>query len=62
MNVSRIKPAGRLRRFMSNLGSRVAYVAGQLTIVAGVILVAVIVLAWLLRFAAYSIGLVVTLP
>jgi hypothetical protein len=40
---------------LSSLGSAIAYRAGQVTVIAGVVFVAVIVLAWLLRFAAYSI-------
>lgn len=53
MNVSRMPNRGRLSRFGSNLGSAVGYIGAMI----GFVLLVVIVGAWLVRFAAYSIGL-----
>jgi hypothetical protein len=53
MNVSRLPNRGRLRRFGSHVGSGVGFVLAML----GFVLLVVIVGAWLIRFAAYSIGL-----
>jgi hypothetical protein len=53
MNVSSLPNRGRLRRFGSHVGSGDGFVMAMLVFV----LLVLIVRAWLIRFAAYSIGL-----